>query len=149
MCWLLTVYCGATLSGTQLNSATSTSPHQIQIQFFLAMPSLSKPLRSKLRTFTNAFRSTKQPQPRRYKVDMPPEMDDDMGELAERLGVDRSEVFCYAMMLYIELKKRQLDQEEKSSELPFHIFLENEEGHRIEFVDPLKLSQKDKMVEKV
>ena len=74
-----------------------------------------------------------------YVFVLPPEMDKEMGKIAKMCSVDLSEVVRYAMTLYIEIKKRQLNQERDCPKYPFSIFLENEKGHSIEFIDPLKL----------
>ena len=62
-----------------------------------------------------------------------PELDEEMGELAKRLNKNRAQVFHRAMRFYIEVKRRQLD--ERNSEAPLRMFLDNEKGKRIEFIE--------------
>ncbi len=60
-----------------------------------------------------------------YEVRMDPQMDEDMGKLAERLSENRAEVFRRAMRLYVAVKNRQLDHQS-------HLFLEDAQGNRTE-----------------
>ncbi len=60
---------------------------------------------------------------RRYEVRLPIELDEDMAKMAERLKVDRSEVFRRAMALYIRAKNAELDEQA-------HVFLEDREGKK-------------------
>ena len=67
---------------------------------------------------------------------MPPKMDEDMVDLANRLGEDRFEVFNRAMALYIAIKNRHLDQlkaEGKDLKSPLRVFLETQ-SKKIEFI---------------
>ena len=71
-----------------------------------------------------------------YEVQMHPQMDEDMGKLADRLQQDRVEVFHRAMALYIALKNHhldQLDEENKDLESPLHVFLESQ-NNKTEFI---------------
>ena len=63
-----------------------------------------------------------------YEVPMDPNRTEDMGQLAERLGKHRAEVFHRAMGLYIAVKNRQLDQEGRDPESPLRVFLEDAHG---------------------
>ena len=68
---------------------------------------------------------------------MNPKLDEDMVKLAKRLGKDRYDVFSSAMALYIALKNRQLEELEKENEnlnLPLHVFLENGNNKKFEFI---------------
>ena len=59
-----------------------------------------------------------------YEVRMDPQMDEDMGHLAQRLNANRAEVFRRAMRLYVAVKNRQLDDDQ------FCLFLEDAHGNR-------------------
>ena len=60
-----------------------------------------------------------------YEVRMDPQMDEDMGKLAQRLSASRAEVFRRAMRLYVAVKNRQLDDQSS-------LFLEDVQGNRTE-----------------
>lgn len=60
-----------------------------------------------------------------YEVRMDPQMDKDMGQLANRLSANRAEVFRRAMRLYVAVKNRQLDAQSC-------LFLEDAQGNRTE-----------------
>ena len=60
-----------------------------------------------------------------YEVRMDPQMDEDMGQLAQRLSASRAEVFRRAMRLYVAVKNRQLDDQSS-------LFLEDAQGNRTE-----------------
>lgn len=62
-----------------------------------------------------------------YEVRMDPQMDEDMGKLAERLKASRGEVFCRAMRLYVAVKNRELDHQSR-------IFLEDQQGKKTEII---------------
>ena len=70
-----------------------------------------------------------------YQVAVNPNLDENMGKLAARLGKDRTYVFQRAMHLYIELKNRQLDREMDHNSLPFHVLSDDRKSEEIKFTD--------------
>ncbi len=65
----------------------------------------------------------------RYQVRLNPKMDENMVDLANRLGKDQAEVFHKAMRLYIAVKNQQL------KEIGTRFFYETPEGKIVEIVN--------------
>lgn len=64
---------------------------------------------------------------KRFEVRLDPRMDADMERIADRLEVDRAEVFRRAMTLYLRAKEEELDHHAR-------FFLEDPQGKRTELI---------------